>query len=230
MMAMILAAGRGERLRPLTDTIPKALVEIAGESLLERHLRMLARAGIKNVVINLDWLGEQIIDRIGEGQRFGLQVTYSPEFDGVLETAGGIHRALPMLGSKPFWVVNADVYTDMDLPEIHLAGDYLAHTLLVPTPEFKSHGDFDLKNGELVNSKQPRLTFSGIALYRPEFFRQMTPGRAPLAPLLRDGADSAQISASMLEGVWEDIGTPDRLERVRRQLQGTFTREDGQGS
>jgi MurNAc alpha-1-phosphate uridylyltransferase len=230
MTAMILAAGRGERLRPLTDTIPKALVEVAGESLLERHLRMLARAGIKNVVINLDWLGEQIIERIGEGQRFGLQVTYSPEFDGVLETAGGIHRALPMLGSEPFWVVNADVYTDMDLPEIQLAGDYLAHTLLVPTPEFKSHGDFDLKNGELVNGEQPQLTFSGIALYRPEFFRQMTPGRAPLAPLLRDGADSAQISASMLEGVWEDIGTPDRLERVRRQLERMFTSEDGQGS
>ena len=230
MMAMILAAGRGERLRPLTDTIPKALVEVAGESLLERHLRMLARAGIKNVVINLDWLGEQIIDRIGEGQRFGLQVTYSPEFDGVLETAGGIQRALPMLGSEPFWVVNADVYTDMDLPEIHLAGDHLAHTLLVPTPEFKDHGDFDLKNGELVNGEQPQLTFSGIAFYRPEFFQHMAPGRAPLAPLLRHGAELAQISASMLDGVWEDIGTPDRLERVRRQLEGKFTREDGQGS
>ncbi len=230
MTAMILAAGRGERLRPLTDTIPKALVEVAGESLLERHLRMLARAGIENIVINLDWLGEQIIDRIGEGHRFGLQVTYSPEFDGVLETAGGIQRALPMLGSEPFWVVNADVYTDMDLPEIHLAGNHLAHTLLVQTPEFKGHGDFDLKNGELVNGEQPQLTFSGIALYRPEFFQHMAPGRAPLAPLLRDGADSTQISASMLEGAWEDIGTPDRLERVRRQLEEKFVREDGQGS
>ena len=125
MTAMILAAGRGERLRPLTDTIPKALVEVAGESLLERHLRMLARSGIGNVVINVDWLGEQIIECIGDGQRFGLQVTYSPEFGGVLETAGGIQRALPMLGKEPFWVVNADVFTDMDLPAIRLADDVL---------------------------------------------------------------------------------------------------------
>jgi MurNAc alpha-1-phosphate uridylyltransferase len=217
MTAMILAAGRGERLRPLTDTIPKALVEVAGESLLERHLRMLARSGIGNVVINVDWLGEQIIECIGDGQRFGLQVTYSPEFGGVLETAGGIQRALPMLGKEPFWVVNADVFTDMDLPAIRLADDVLAHVLLVPTPGFKTRGDFDLDNGFLANGEQPKLTFSGIALYRPEFFSGQEPGCAPLAPLLREAAESGKISASMLEGIWEDVGTPERLETIQKR-------------
>jgi len=216
MTAMILAAGRGERLRPVTDTVPKALVEVAGQSLLERHLRMLARAGIRNVVVNLDWLGEQIIDHIGSGDRFGLQVTYSPEFGDALETAGGIRRALPLLGSGPFWVINADVYTKMDLPDVRLADGDRAHTLLVPTPEFKSVGDFDLVDGRLENSAQPQLTFSGIAMYKPEFFGHLAPGRAPLAPLLRDGAAAGVITASLLDGAWGDIGTPERLAAVRK--------------
>ena len=218
MMAMILAAGRGERLRPITDKTPKALLEVAGESLLERHLRMLSAAGIKNVVVNLDWLGEQIIERIGDGQRFGLQVIYSPEFGNVLETAGGIHRALPMLGAEPFWVVNADVFTDFVLPKITLAANATAHLLLVPTPPFKSCGDFDLDNGLLANGEHPRFTFSGIALYRPEFFDGLPPGRSPLAPLLRAAADKGEITAALLDGIWEDVGTPERLERVRQQF------------
>ena len=219
MTAMILAAGRGKRLRPLTDTIPKALVEVAGETLLARHLRMLARAGIKNVVINLDWLGEQIIDLVGEGDRFDLQVTYSPEFGNVLETAGGIQRALPMLGNKSFWVVNADVYTDMDLPAIQLSDDALAHVLLVPTPDFKTIGDFDITNGRLANGDNPEFTYSGISLYRPEFFQSLAPGRAALGPMLRASADEGTITASMLDGVWEDVGTHERLERVRESEQ-----------
>lgn len=219
MTAMILAAGRGKRLRPLTDGIPKALVEVAGESLLERHLRMLARAGIENVVINVDWLGEQIIDRVGGGTGFNLHVTYSPEFGNVLETAGGIQRALPMLGNDPFWVVNADVYTDMDLPAVQLNDDALAHLLLVPTPAFKSKGDFDVVDGRLANSDNPELTYSGISLFKSDFFSQLPPGRATLGPMLRDGADAGTITASMLDGVWEDVGTPERLERVRRSEQ-----------
>jgi len=217
--AIILAAGRGERLRPLTDSIPKALVEVAGETLLERHLRMLARAGIRNVVINLDWLGEQIIDRVGEGDRFGLQVTYSPEFGNVLETAGGIQRALPMLGNEPFWVVNADVYTDIDLPEIRLGEDVQAHVLLVPKPAFKAQGDFDLVGDRLVNSDNPGYTFSGISRYMPTFFRELRSGRAALGPMLRAAADAGTISAAMLDGVWEDVGTPERLEQVRAAAQ-----------
>jgi N-acetyl-alpha-D-muramate 1-phosphate uridylyltransferase len=218
MIAMILAAGRGKRLRPLTDTLPKALVAVAGESLLERHLRMLVRSGISNAVINVDWLGEQIVECIGDGHRFGVQVVYSPEFGGALETAGGIRRALPMLGNDPFWVVNADVYVDMDLPTVRLAEDVLAHVLLVPTPAFKSRGDFDLEGGKLANGEHLKFTFSGIALYRPEFFRYLPPGVAPLAPMLRDGAQAGKIAASLLEGIWEDVGTPERLERVRNRF------------
>lgn len=216
MIAMILAAGRGKRLRPITDKSPKALLEVAGGSLLERHLRMLSAAGVKNVVINLDWLGEQIIDRIGDGRRFGLQVTYSPEFGNVLETAGGIHRALPLLGTRPFWVVNVDVFTNLELPEITIEDNATAHVLLVPTPDFKSVGDFDLNNGRLANSEQPLYTFSGIALYRPEFFKGLAPGRRPLAPLLRAAADRGEITAALLDGTWEDVGTPERFERARR--------------
>lgn len=220
MIAMILAAGRGDRLRPITDRTPKALLEVAGESLLERHLRMLSAAGVKNVVVNLDWLGEKIIERIGDGQRFGLHVTYSPEFGNVLETAGGIHHALPVLGAEPFWVINADVFTDLELPEIALPVNATAHLLLVPTPPFKSCGDFDLNNGLLANNEQPQYTFSGIALYRPQFFDGLPPGRRPLAPLLRAAADKGEITASLLDGIWEDVGTPERLKRVRQQFGG----------
>ena len=215
MTAMILAAGRGERMRPLTDTTPKALLDVMGESLLERHLRMLARCGINNVVINLHWLGEQIIERIGDGHRYGLQVTYSPESDGALESAGGMQRALPMLGKKPFWAVNADVFTDIDLPEVSLADNVMAHLLLVPTPDYKARGDFDLQDGMLKASDNPVFTYSGIALYRPEFFRELKAGRTPLPPLLVAGANAGVISASMLDGAWADIGTVERLDALR---------------
>lgn len=219
MMAMILAAGRGERLRPITDKIPKALLAIAGESLLERHLHMLVAGGINSVVINLGWLGEQIVECIGDGHRYGLQVTYSPEFGGVLETAGGIQRALPMLGCEPFWVINADVFTDLQLPDMALAENVLGHVLLVPRPAFKSCGDFDLVNGLLANGAQPAYTFSGIACYRPEFFQRMQPGRAPLAPLLRAAADNGNLTATLFDGAWEDVGTIERLAGLRQRLQ-----------
>ncbi len=218
MMAMILAAGRGERMWPITNRTPKALLEIAGEKLLERHLRMLAAAGIKTVVINLDWLGEQIVDCVGDGHRFGLQVTYSPEFGDVLETAGGIQRALPMLGSEPFWVINADVFTDLQLPTVTLEENVQGHVLLVPTPAFKTCGDFDLENGSLANGEQPLYTFSGIACYRPELFHRILPGRAPLAPLLRMAVDKRELTAALLDGVWEDVGTRERLASVRQRF------------
>lgn len=218
MMAMILAAGRGERMRPITDQKPKALLEIAGEKLLDRHLGMLAAAGITQVVINLGWLGEQIVDCVGDGHRFGLQVTYSPEFNGVLETAGGIQRALPMLGSEPFWAINADVFTDFKLPTVQLKENILGHLLLVPMPAFKQCGDFDLDDDLLTNGESPRYTFSGIACYRPEFFDHMRPGRAPLAPMLRTAADKRKLTGELIDAVWEDIGTPERLARVQQQM------------
>lgn len=216
MIAMLLAAGRGTRLRPITDATPKALVEVRGTSLLERHLRALRAAGIDRVVINLGWLGEQIVDRVGSGTRFGLDVIYSPEGDDVLETGGGIVRALPVLGSAPFMVVNADVYTDMPLPPPALGDADDGHLVLVPTPDDKDRGDFDLQDGRVRNSADPCLTFSGIAVYRPEFFAACEPRRFALAPMLRAAADTGRLSGSIHRGVWSDVGTPARLAELER--------------
>lgn len=208
---MILAAGKGERLRPLTNHTPKALVEVNGETLLERHLHAVRDAGVELVVINLGWLGEKIAERVGSGQRYGLDVVYSIEGDKILETGGGIHKALPMLGSDPFLVVNADIYTDMPIPDIELAEDSLGHLLLVPTPDYREHGDFDLVDGLVRNAESPALTFSGIAVYRPEFFAGCEPGRFPLAPMLKSAADAGALAGSLYEGLWADTGTPERL-------------------
>lgn len=214
MIAMILAAGRGERLRPLTDTVPKALTEVRGQSLLERHLHALKDAGVETVVINLGWLGEKIAARVGSGSRYGLNVVYSPEDEEILETGGGIHRALPMLGSAPFLVINADIYTDMPLPDARLDDDSLGQLMLVPTPAHKSQGDFAAVDGRLRNSATPPYTFSGVAVYRPEFFADCTPGRFSIAPMLRAAADADQLAASVYAGVWEDVGTLERLEAL----------------
>ncbi len=211
MAAMILAAGRGVRLRPVTDTIPKALVEVGGTSLIEQQLARLARAGIETVVINLGWLGEKVAQRVGSGQRFGLQVVYSPEYDNILDTGGGIHRALPLLGIAPFWVLNADVFTDFYLPVIELDPECLAHLVLVPTPAHKNKGDFALEHGKVRNVGVKDLTFSGMAIYRPEFFAKSPGGRFSVVPLLHAAADRGRLQGSVYEGVWEDVGTPQRL-------------------
>ena len=211
MRAMILAAGRGERLRPLTDAIPKSLVEVRGQSLLERHLENVRRAGVRKVVINLGWLGDQIVERVGSGERWGLDVVYSQEGDDILETGGGIHNALPKLGSDPFLVVNADIYTDMPVPQLQLADNALGHLVMVPTPDYRAHGDFDIDKGLIRNGPEPAYTFSGVAVYRPEFFDGCEAGRFPLAPMLREAADRGQLTGSLYEGRWADVGTPERL-------------------
>ena len=216
MIAMILAAGRGERLRPITDRMPKALVEVGGVSLIERHLNAVKAAGVETVVINLGWLGELIAERVGSGSRYGLSVVYSPEYDGILETGGGIHRALPLLGRDKFLIVNSDVYTDMALP-IMLPDDSDGHLIFVPTPAHKKLGDFDLIEGRVANGENPSLTFSGIAVYRPEFFADCEPGRFPLAPMLRRAADRSGLTGAVHNGVWEDVGTPERLSALNRQ-------------
>lgn len=220
MIAMILAAGRGERMRPLTDRKPKALLEIGGVSLIERQLHRLQDAGVNVAVINLGWLGEMIVERIGDGARFGLQVVYSPEYAQVLETGGGIQRALPLLGDDPFWVMNADVFTDMKLPPPNLPADCLAHLFLVPTPPYKVAGDFDLRNGRVCRSAEPRYTFSGIGLYRPALFDGCKAGRFPLAPLLMSAADRGELSGEIYSGVWEDVGTRERLRRLNDPVAG----------
>jgi len=217
VIAMILAAGRGERLRPITENIPKALVEVQGRSLLERHLDTIRAAGIETVVINLGWLGERIAERIGSGHAYGLNVIYSPEGENILETGGGIHRALPLLGSEPFLVVNADVFTDMPLPPAEPGDDDAGHLVLVPAPAHKAQGDFDLHDGRVIDSDEPALTFSGIAVYRSEFFADCEAGRFPLAPMLKAAARAGKLSGSLYEGLWEDVGTPERLAELNRR-------------
>lgn len=211
MIAMILAAGRGERLRPLSDNLPKALVEVRGESLLERHLRAVKAAGVETAVINLGWLGNQIVDRIGSGADFGLNIIYSPEGDDILETGGGIYRALPMLGKEPFIVINADIFTEMPMQFTVLNDSDIGHLVLVATPDHKKSGDFDLTDGRVRNGDNAEFTFSGVAVYRPEFFANCTPGRFPLAPMLRAAAAAGTLGGSVYEGLWRDVGTPERL-------------------
>lgn len=213
---MVLAAGRGERLRPLTDNVPKSLVEVRGKSLLEHHLERLQRAGIRTVVINLGWLGEKIVERVGSGSSFGLDVVYSQEGDDVLETGGGIHKALPFLGSRPFLTVNADIFTDMPVPDIALADNVMGHLMMVSTPDYSDHGDFDLNDGLVCNSDDAQLTFSGVAIYRPGFFAGCEAGRFPLAPMLREAADAGQLTGSLHDGVWVDVGTQGRLDDLNR--------------
>lgn len=216
MIAMILAAGRGERLRPVTDTVPKAMVEVRGEKLVDRHLAMLARAGAETVVINLGWLGESIVEHVGSGEQFGLQVVYSPEYDNVLETGGGICRALPVLGNAPFWVVNADIYTDFEVPGDELAASLDAELLLVDTPPHKASGDFDLVDNKISNGPDRILTYGGIARYRPEFFANAGEGRFSVVPLLREAADAGKLGGTHFTGMWHDVGSPERLEALNQ--------------
>ena len=217
MAGMILAAGRGERLRPVTDDTPKALVRVRGEALIDRHLEMFAAAGIDLVVVNLGWLGERIVEHVGSGERFGVRVVFSPEYDNVLETGGGIRRALPMLGDEPFWVVNADILTDFRLPAAPLDDVYSAELVLVPTPPHKPRGDFDLADGMTLNGDRPALTFSGIARYRRSFFAGTAAGRFSVAPMLRAAADAGALGGRLYEGEWADVGTPERLAALNRR-------------
>lgn len=218
MRAMLLAAGRGERLRPLTDETPKSLVEVGGQSLLERHLEHVREAGIRTVVINLGWLGDSIVERVGSGARYGLEVVYSREGDNILETGGGIFKALPTLGEQPFLVINADIFTDMPVPDIELAEQHLGHLVMVPSPAYRAGGDFDIEDGLIRNASSQSLTFSGVAIYRPEFFAGCEAGRFPLAPMLREAADQGRLSGSVYKGRWADVGTPERLALLRAEL------------
>ena len=184
MPAMILAAGRGERLRPLTDTTPKALIEVQGERLVDRHLRMLAAADVKTVVINLGWLGEQIVAHVGSGQQFGLQVIYSPEYDNVLETGGGMLHALGLLGPNPFLVVNADIITDFLFARLPEEPAGLAHLVMVDNPKFHPRGDFVLIDGQVTGRGPNSRTFAGIGVYRPQLLIGQQPGCFSVVPLL----------------------------------------------
>ena len=217
---MLLAAGRGERLRPLTDTVPKALVEAGGKPLIVWHLERLARAGIRDAVINISHLGERIVERLGDGARFGLRLHYSRERER-LETAGGIANALELLGRAPFLLVNADVYCECDfarLMNIQL-GDRLAHLVLVPNPSHRSKGDFSLADGRLGDAAAPRYTYAGVAVVAPKLVQSVNRGeKAPLAPLLYDAAARGLLGGEVYGGLWQDVGTMERLAELERFL------------
>jgi N-acetyl-alpha-D-muramate 1-phosphate uridylyltransferase len=220
MKAMLLAAGRGERLRPLTDTVPKALVEAGGKPLIVWHLERLARAGIRDAVINISHLGERIVERLGDGARFGLRLHYSRERER-LETAGGIANALELLGRAPFLLVNADVYCECDfarLMNIQL-GERLAHLVLVPNPSHRSKGDFSLADGRLGDAAAPRYTYAGVAVVAPKLVQSVKRGeKAPLAPLLYDAAARGLLGGEVYGGLWQDVGTMERLAELERFL------------
>jgi MurNAc alpha-1-phosphate uridylyltransferase len=225
MQAMILAAGRGERMRPLTDSCPKPLLPVAGKPLIAWHLERLAAAGFHRVVINHAHLGQQIEDALGDGSAWGLQTAYSPEPPGALETAGGIVKALPLLGAEPFLVVNGDVFCDWDFaraPALLADGD-LAHLVLVPNPPQHPAGDFALGNGRVAADGVERLTFSGLGIYRPALFAGLEPGQpAKLAPLLRQAMAEGRVGGECHGGRWEDVGTPARLQALDEELRGQF--------
>ncbi len=218
--AMILAAGRGERMRPLTDRTPKPLLEVGGKPLIQYHIEALERAGIRELVINHAHLGDQIVERLGDGRRWGVRITYSPEPPGALETGGGIHNALPLLGDGPFLVVNGDIWSDYDFSHIRCPADKLVHLVLVQNPEHNPKGDFALHKGEVSNEGGQRYTFSGIGMYRTELFAGCSQGAFPLAPLLRKAADAGKVSGELYKGVWEDVGTPQRLQDLDSWLRG----------
>ena len=220
MKAMILAAGFGKRLRPLTLHKPKPLIEAAGKPLIIYHLERLAAAGFTEVVINLGWLGEQLEKTVGDGARWGMTVTYSREGE-PLETGGGIVQALPLLSDQgePFLVVNGDIYTDFPFNQLTLPNDKLAHLVLVDNPDFKNTGDFGLYQGTVHESKGTMLTYSGIGVLSPALFKGYQPGAFRLAPLLIDAIRQAKVSGQYYSGHWTDVGTPERLQTLEQTLQ-----------
>jgi MurNAc alpha-1-phosphate uridylyltransferase len=218
---MILAAGRGERMRPLTDHIPKPLLRAGGKPLIVHHIERLAAAGLSDIVINHAHLGEQIKAALGDGAAFGVHIRYSPE-GRALETGGGIYRALPLLGPDPFLVVNGDVWTDIDFTRLALAPGDLAHLVLVDNPAHNTRGDFALQQGRVLADGDDRLTFSGVGIYHPDLFAGCTPGAFPLAPLLRSAMARGLVGGTHHRGIWVDIGTPERLADLDRMLGGTL--------
>lgn len=213
---MILAAGRGERMRPLTDETPKPLLRIGGQTLIERHLHALSQAGINELVINIAHLGEQVVSALGNGSAYGVEISYSREPEDALETGGGIFNALPLLGKEPFIVVNADIWTDFPFISLPSQPDGLAHLVLVGNPAHHPDGDFALTGHRVSQHGPVMLTFSGIGVYRPELFTGSRPGVFPLAPLLRRAMDDEQVTGELYNGSWFDIGTPERLDEVNR--------------
>jgi N-acetyl-alpha-D-muramate 1-phosphate uridylyltransferase len=220
MKAMILAAGRGERMRPLTDSLPKPLLSAGGKPLIVHHIEKLRAAGVSQLVINHAWLGQKLVDYLGNGDQFGIEISWSAEGESGLETAGGIRQALPLLGNEPFLVINGDIWLDADYRNFSsqiLADHDLAHLWLVNNPPQHPFGDFALNNDRVED--RPQFTFSGVGLYRPQSFLSLELGVRKLAPLLRQWMAKHQVAGSHLNADWRDIGTPERLLQLDQALQ-----------
>ncbi|MET0499493.1 MAG: N-acetylmuramate alpha-1-phosphate uridylyltransferase MurU [Steroidobacteraceae bacterium] len=219
MRAMILAAGRGERMRPLTDSMPKPLLPVGGKPLIQFHIDALAASGVRDIVINLAWLGSRIKSALGDGSAQGVRLHYSDEGDGALETGGGIFNALPLLGKQPFLVVSGDVWTDYPLARLaaRLAPEDLAHFVLVHNPEYHRRGDFGLRDGRVIDDGE-RLTYANIGVFRPEFFAGCEPGKFPLAPLMRKRIQEGRVSGEFHAGRWFNLGTPAQLAQLDASL------------
>ncbi len=222
MKAMILAAGLGERMRPLTDVTPKPLLKVGGIPLILWHIERLAHDDFTEIVINIAHLGQQIPEALGDGSEWGVKITYSDEREeGALESAGGIVKALPLLGDEPFLVLNGDIWTDYDFQANRkLPEGILAHLILVPNPEHNPEGDFALNGQRVVDARQ--YTFSGIGYYSPKLFEGLPYGKNALAPLLRAAMKEGKVTGELYEGEWLDIGTPERLELLNAQLMNRY--------
>ena len=218
MKAMILAAGLGTRMKPLTDRTPKPLLKVGGIPLIVWHIERLAHDGFKDIVINVAHLGYKIMDALGDGSEWGVNLQYSDEKEeGCLESAGGIIKALPLLGDETFLVLNGDIFTDYEFQEHRkLAEGILAHLILIPNPEHNPEGDFALQNNKVVDSRQ--YTFSGIGYYSPKLFEGIPYGKSSTIPLLRAAMKEGRVTGELFEGEWLDIGTPERLELLNTQL------------
>tara|TARA_R110002049_G_scaffold269477_1_gene446370 strand:- start:2057 stop:2728 length:672 start_codon:yes stop_codon:yes gene_type:complete len=221
MKAMILAAGRGERLRPYTDSTPKPLLKAGNFLLIEYIIQALAKAGITEIIINIAHLADQFPATLGNGQQYGVNITYSPEQDGALETAGGIINALPLLGEEPFLIVNGDVWTDynyQDLVQKPLSTGSLCHLVLINNPAHNPQGDFVLTSGLIKSEGDVKYTYSGIGIYHPTLFSDLSVQRLALKPILLKAISEEQISGELYKGEWSDIGTIERLERLAAKL------------
>ncbi len=215
MKAMILAAGLGNRMRPLTDHKPKPLLEVAGKPLIVYHIEKLAAAGFSEIIINIAHLGYMIPEALGNGSKWGVKISYSDEQEeGALESAGGIVKALPLLGDQPFLVVNGDVWCDYEFDAKFDLKDDLAHLVLVDNPDHNTKGDFVLEEGRVANDGTVKHTFSGIGYYSPKLFETLSYGSIPLAPLLREAMSLDKVSGELYIGEWRDIGTPERLAEI----------------
>ncbi|MEE8233847.1 MAG: nucleotidyltransferase family protein [Gammaproteobacteria bacterium] len=228
MRAMILAAGHGERMQPLTDKIPKSMLDVNDKPLIQYHVENLVQSGIVDIVINHAVFGDQIEDYLGDGKHWDARIVYSPEDDEPLDTAGGIVKALPLLGDESFLTVNADVWTDFPFQQLsglcrnrsdEERSNRLAHIILVDNPAHNLEGDFSLSGDRVLNEGEPMLTFSGISIFTPEFFEDCSPGSAPLVPMIRHAAAQRRVTGSHYRGEWRDIGTPERLQALRQSFE-----------